>query len=135
MFQIMKLEELQCGTKHCFRNIGEIKNGLKSSIVSEIEYLGELLFWAQDMFQIMKLGELQFGLKHCFGNLGELQNGPKMYSIYQILESSKMGPGQVLFHRLNILVSSNETGATIDQGLERGWRYLFHLPNVLQTLT
>ena len=44
MFQIMKLGELQCGPKHCFRNLGELQNGPKSSIVSEIEYLGELLF-------------------------------------------------------------------------------------------
>ena len=80
------------GPKISFRNLGGFQNGPKSSIVSEIEYLGELLFWAQDMFQIMKLGELQCGPKHCFGNLGELQNGPKMYSSYQIWENSKKGP-------------------------------------------
>ena len=45
-------------------------------------------------------------MKNCFGNLGELQNGPKMYSGYQILESSKIGQWQVLFQRLNILVNS-----------------------------
>ena len=64
------------GPKISFRNLGELQNGPKSSIVSEIEYLGELLFWAQDMFQIMKLGELQWD--------------PNIVS--EILVSSKMGP-------------------------------------------
>ena len=59
MFQIMKLGELQCGPKHCFGNLGELQNGPKmyssyqiwenskkgpmARVVSEIEYLGELL--------------------------------------------------------------------------------------------
>ena len=66
-------------------------NGADTSIVSEIEYLGELHFWAQDMFQITKLGELQY----VDSNI-----------VSEILVSSKMGPSQEMFQRLNILVYS-----------------------------
>ena len=68
MFQILKLgstsrdpnffQKLKMSSEMGPRCVSIIKMGPKS-IVSEIEYLGELPFWAQDMFQILKLGELE----------------------------------------------------------------------------
>ena len=78
MFQILKLGSTSRDPNFFLRNLRswwapkwaqdvfQLSKGPKTSIVSEIEYLGELHFWAEDMFQILKLGELQYGPKLFF---------------------------------------------------------------------